>query len=177
MPKMIEISAAEYERLNDCIREDGLRIAALIEENKALHQDAKHLRENIVKLRRRYPEGFEVARSIGKGEGTVMGDLIDRDALGVGPANPEVFKNTAYADGWNALLRIINQAPVVDAAQVVRCKCCVYGEQYKRMDGENGYYCKHQENTFEYLQNQKKFTPIKGKNDFCSLGKQRKDDK
>lgn len=43
MAKMIEISAAEYERLNDCIREDGMRIAALIEENKALHQDAKHL--------------------------------------------------------------------------------------------------------------------------------------
>lgn len=43
MPKMIEISAAEYERLQDCVREDGLRIAALIEENKALHQDAKHL--------------------------------------------------------------------------------------------------------------------------------------
>lgn len=42
MPKMIEISAAEYERLNDCIREDGMRIASLIEENKALHQDAKH---------------------------------------------------------------------------------------------------------------------------------------
>lgn len=43
MPKMIEISAAEYERLNDCIREDGLRIAALTEENKALHQEAKRL--------------------------------------------------------------------------------------------------------------------------------------
>lgn len=43
MPKMIEISAAEYERLQDCIREDGMRIAALIEENKALHQDVKHL--------------------------------------------------------------------------------------------------------------------------------------
>lgn len=43
MPKMIKISAAEYERLQDCIREDGMRIAALIEENKALHQDAKHL--------------------------------------------------------------------------------------------------------------------------------------
>lgn len=40
MPKMIEISAAEYERLQDCIREDGLRIAALIEENKALQQEA-----------------------------------------------------------------------------------------------------------------------------------------
>lgn len=52
MPKMIEISAAEYERLQECIREDGLRIAALIEENKALHQDAKRLRKNIDKLRR-----------------------------------------------------------------------------------------------------------------------------
>lgn len=52
MGKMIEISAAEYERLQECIREDGLRIAALIEENKALHQDAKRLRKNIDKLRR-----------------------------------------------------------------------------------------------------------------------------
>lgn len=43
MPKMIEISAAEYERLQDCIREDGMRIAALIEENKALHQDVRRL--------------------------------------------------------------------------------------------------------------------------------------
>ena len=68
MGKMIEISAAEYERLQDCIREDGMRIAALIEENKALHQDAKHLRENIDKLRRRYPDGFESWRSINRDE-------------------------------------------------------------------------------------------------------------
>ena len=40
MPKMIEITAAEYDRLQDCIREDGMRIAALIEENKALHKEA-----------------------------------------------------------------------------------------------------------------------------------------
>ena len=52
MAKMIEISAAEYERLQECILEDGLRIAALIEENKALRQDAKRLRKNIDKLRR-----------------------------------------------------------------------------------------------------------------------------
>ena len=52
-----------------------------------------------------------------------MGDLIERDALGVGPANPEVFKNPAYADGWNALLRIINQAPAVDAVPVVHGRC------------------------------------------------------
>ena len=68
MPKMIEITAAEYERLQDCIREDGMRIAALIEENKALHQDAKHLRENIDKLRSRYQKGFEVERSINRDE-------------------------------------------------------------------------------------------------------------
>lgn len=68
MPKMIEITAAEYERLQDCIREDGMRIAALIEENKALHQDAKRLRENIDKLRRRYPEGFEAWRIINREE-------------------------------------------------------------------------------------------------------------
>lgn len=40
-----------------------------------------------------------------------MGDLIDRDAPGVGPANPKVFKNTAYADGWNALLKILGSIP------------------------------------------------------------------
>ena len=68
MAKMIEISAAEYERLQDCIREDGMRIAALIEENKALHQDAKRLRENIDKQRRRYQEGFEDGRSINRNE-------------------------------------------------------------------------------------------------------------
>lgn len=58
-----------------------------------------------------------------------MSDLIDRDALGIGPANPNVFKSSAYADGWNALLKIINQAPVVDAAPVVRCKECIHSEE------------------------------------------------
>ena len=78
MAKMIEISAAEYERLQDCIREDGMRIAALIEENKALHQDVRRLtaaqyqeaamRTSNDKLRRRYPEGFEAWRSINRDE-------------------------------------------------------------------------------------------------------------
>ena len=58
-----------------------------------------------------------------------MGDLIDRDALGVGPANPKVFKNTAYADGWNALLKIIKQAPVINAAPVVRCRECIHSAE------------------------------------------------
>lgn len=69
MPKMIEISAAEYERLNDCIREDGMRIAALIEENKALHQDVRRL------------TAVEVApvvhgRWIGEADGYADGELV-----------------------------------------------------------------------------------------------------
>ena len=67
MPKMIEITAAEYERLQDCIREDGMRIAALIEENKALHQEAA-MRTSNDKLRRRYTDGFETGRSINRDE-------------------------------------------------------------------------------------------------------------
>lgn len=58
-----------------------------------------------------------------------MGDLIDRDALGVGPANPKVFENPAYAAGWNALLKIINQAPSIDAVPVV------HGEWIGEADG------------------------------------------
>lgn len=98
-----------------------------------------------------------------------MGDLIDRDALGVGPANPNVFKRSAYADGWNALLRIINQAPVVDAVPVVRCKHCVYGEPCKWPAKSDGYYCTYPTKLT--------FAPFREKNDFCDYGKRREDGK
>ena len=39
--------------------------------------------------------------------------LIDADALGVGPCNPDVFKHPEYAHGWNSLLDIINDAPTI----------------------------------------------------------------
>lgn len=98
-----------------------------------------------------------------------MGDLIDRDVLGVGLANPNVFKDSAYADGWNALLRIINQAPVVDAVPVVRCKHCVYGEPCKWPAKSDGYYCTYPTKLT--------FVPFREKNDFCDYGKRREDDK
>ena len=44
--------------------------------------------------------------------------LIDLDSLGVGMANPAVFENRAHADGWNSLLTILLQAPVVDEEPV-----------------------------------------------------------
>ncbi len=50
--------------------------------------------------------------------------LIDANALGIGKAKREVFDNPAYADGWNSAIAIIENAPAVDAVEVVRCKDC-----------------------------------------------------
>ena len=52
--------------------------------------------------------------------------LIDADELGIGKANPDVFENKAYADGWNSAIDIINAAPTVDAVAVIRCKDCIH---------------------------------------------------
>ena len=46
-------------------------------------------------------------------------DLIDRSSLGIGKAKREVFDNPAYADGWNSAIAIIENAPTVDAVEVV----------------------------------------------------------
>ena len=43
---------------------------------------------------------------------------IEREALGIGKANREVFENPAYADGWNAAIDIIEAAPAADVAPV-----------------------------------------------------------
>lgn len=59
--------------------------------------------------------------------------LIDADELGIGKANPDVFENKAYAEGWNGAIDIINAVPAVDAVEVVRCKDCEYS--YEDIDG------------------------------------------
>lgn len=55
-----------------------------------------------------------------------MADLIDRAALGIGKANPNVFEKPEYADGWNSAVKIVQEAPIVDAVPVVRCRDCKY---------------------------------------------------
>ena len=50
--------------------------------------------------------------------------LIDADALGIGKAKREAFTVPEYADGWNEAIKIIDDAPSVDAVEVVRCKDC-----------------------------------------------------
>lgn len=55
-----------------------------------------------------------------------MAEYIDRSALGIGKAKREAFTIPEYADGWNSAIKIIDDAPSVDAVEVVRCKDCKY---------------------------------------------------
>lgn len=59
-----------------------------------------------------------------------MKRLIDAYALGIGKANPAMFENNGYADGWNSAIEILEQAPAVDAEPVVRCRDCKYARPY-----------------------------------------------
>lgn len=55
-----------------------------------------------------------------------MAEYIDRSALGIGKAKREAFTIPEYAYGWNSAIKIIDDAPTVDAVEVVRCKDCKY---------------------------------------------------
>lgn len=52
--------------------------------------------------------------------------LIDADAMGIGMCNPDVFPGGSklYAEGWNLAIKILQNAPTIDAVEVVRCKDC-----------------------------------------------------
>lgn len=72
--------------------------------------------------------------------------LIDADALGIGKANPEMFENKGYADGWNSAIEILQQSPTIEAEPVVHCKDCKYskkfnitGNRYCEFHGEHEY--------------------------------------
>lgn len=65
--------------------------------------------------------------------------LIDADALGIGKASRDVFNKPEYADGWNSAVAIIEDAPTVDAVEVVRCKDCIHRDpEDKRCDDDMG---------------------------------------
>lgn len=83
--------------------------------------------------------------------------LIDADALGIGRCNPDAFplQNRGYCAGWNGVISLLEQAPTVDAVEVVRCGNCIhwsyedvniYGKEYGTckeclMDTEKDFYC------------------------------------
>ena len=43
-----------------------------------------------------------------------MAEYIEREALGIGKCNPDVFEDKGYAKGWNAAIDIIQNAPAAD---------------------------------------------------------------
>ena len=66
-----------------------------------------------------------------------MGDYIDRVALGIGLCNRDVFEKKGYADGWNAAVKILKEAPAADVQEIK------HGE-WKKMDiipDDVDYYC------------------------------------
>lgn len=47
-----------------------------------------------------------------------MSDYIDRAALGIGLCNRDIFENKGYADGWNAAVKNLKEAPAVDVQEI-----------------------------------------------------------
>ena len=88
--------------------------------------------------------------------------LIDANALGIGRCNPDLlpFGNRPYAAGWNGVVSIIDNAPTVDAVEVVRCKDC-----------EHKYINKHGELCCEIWAHNRDTVVIDY--DFCSYGRRK----
>ena len=69
-------------------------------------------------------------------------DLIDRQALGIGRCNPDAFplQNRGYVAGWNGVISLLEEAPRVDAVEVVHAHwedgCAIHNgkEVYKSID-------------------------------------------
>ena len=99
--------------------------------------------------------------------------LIDADALGIGLANETIFKEREYAHGWNAAIKIIENAPTVDAVPVVKCRECKYwGDEdgkLQRSDGLLFARCK----IHNYLLDGRHTGWCPTENDFCSYGERK----
>lgn len=98
--------------------------------------------------------------------------LIDADAMGIGMCNPDVFpcENRLYAEGWNQAIKLLQNAPTIDAAPVVRCKDCKYACEF---DGCEDYVEQVRCCT---LHEDCDMLPKVWPYDFCSYGERREDD-
>lgn len=88
--------------------------------------------------------------------------LIDADALGICMCNFDVFspEGTLYAEGWNQAIKLLQNAPTIDAVEIVRCKDC------RHMTLENGIrWCNVWDRPNGY-----------GDDGFCNYGERRDDD-
>ena len=90
-----------------------------------------------------------------------MARYIDIEGAGIGKANREQFLVPEFADGWNAVLKILEKEPTADVVEVVRCEKCKDFESHG--NGKAGI-CRN-----------KKLKPcLRYATDFCSYG-ERKD--
>ena len=48
-----------------------------------------------------------------------MAEYIERDSIGIGKCNPDIFEDKGYAKGWNSAIDIIQNAPAADVRSVV----------------------------------------------------------
>jgi uncharacterized protein YuzB (UPF0349 family) len=63
----------------------------------------------------------------------LMARYIDIEGAGIGKANREQFLVPEFADGWNAVLKILDKEPTADVVEV-KCKCadCKHYQRYGR---------------------------------------------
>lgn len=92
--------------------------------------------------------------------------LIDADKLGVGRCSEDVLPS-AYCNGWNGLIQIIENAEVVDAVPVIRCRDCKFWEPYGGKGSRNG------EDLLEWEGGCMKWRGRHLESDFCSYGKRK----
>ena len=91
--------------------------------------------------------------------------LIDADALGVGRCSKDILP-AAYCAGWNGLIELIEKAPTIDAAPVVRCREC---QHWKPTGSKAG-------NSFsdmEYIGGCEFTKYCRRESDFCSYGERK----
>ena len=93
-----------------------------------------------------------------------MARYIDIEGAGIGKANREQFLVPEFADGWNAVLKILEKEPTADVEEVVRCEKCKY------LKHTRGYipYCKRMD---EYADGDNLYEV--SYDDFCSYGERR----
>lgn len=61
-----------------------------------------------------------------------MSDYINRGELGIGLCNRDVFENKGYADGWNAAVKILKEAPAVDVQEIKHGEWKLCYEDWRR---------------------------------------------
>lgn len=67
-----------------------------------------------------------------------MSDYIDRDALGIDFCRWNAFENKSYADGWNAAVKILEEAPAADVQGVKHGEWIKF---YPKNAFDGSYYC------------------------------------